>query len=123
MQRKKAVLLVNLGTPDSPKTKDVRSYLFQFLNDKRVIDIPFLIPLMAKHMFSSIFVLLCFLFVINGANLIDGFNCLLTINLIIINSILLYLNLSNGNLKIAYLKLYFFAKDRIKFSSIIFTIR
>ena len=43
MQRKKAVLLVNLGTPDSPKTKDVRSYLFQFLNDKRVIDIPFLI--------------------------------------------------------------------------------
>lgn len=43
MQKKKAVLLVNLGTPDSPKTKDVRSYLFQFLNDKRVIDIPFLL--------------------------------------------------------------------------------
>tara|TARA_Y100000766_G_scaffold90132_1_gene76591 strand:+ start:6053 stop:7069 length:1017 start_codon:yes stop_codon:yes gene_type:complete len=43
MHKKKAVLLVNLGTPDSPKTKDVRSYLFQFLNDKRVIDIPFLL--------------------------------------------------------------------------------
>lgn len=33
------ILLVNLGTPDSPETKDVRSYLFQFLNDPRVIDI------------------------------------------------------------------------------------
>ena len=38
MKFKTGVLLVNLGTPDSPKTKDVRSYLFQFLNDKRVID-------------------------------------------------------------------------------------
>lgn len=36
---KTGVLLVNLGTPDSPETKDVRSYLFQFLNDPRVIDI------------------------------------------------------------------------------------
>ena len=39
MQAKIGVLLVNLGTPDSPRTRDVRSYLFQFLNDKRVIDI------------------------------------------------------------------------------------
>ena len=29
---------------------------------------------------------MCFLFIINGSNLIDGFNGLLTINLIIINS-------------------------------------
>ena len=43
MPKKKAVLLVNLGTPDSPNTSDVRSYLFQFLNDKRVIDLPFLL--------------------------------------------------------------------------------
>jgi len=35
--------MVNLGTPKSPKTSDVRSYLFQFLNDKRVIDLPWLI--------------------------------------------------------------------------------
>ena len=34
------VLLVNLGTPDSPSVKDVRKYLFEFLNDPRVIDIP-----------------------------------------------------------------------------------
>ncbi len=37
---KTGVLLVNLGTPDSPLTKDVRKYLFEFLNDPRVIDIP-----------------------------------------------------------------------------------
>uniref|UniRef100_A0A7V3E658 Ferrochelatase n=1 Tax=Ignavibacterium album TaxID=591197 RepID=A0A7V3E658_9BACT len=37
---KTGVLLVNLGTPDSPSVKDVRRYLFQFLNDPRVIDIP-----------------------------------------------------------------------------------
>lgn len=36
------VLLVNLGTPDSPSVSNVRSYLSQFLNDPRVIDIPWL---------------------------------------------------------------------------------
>jgi protoporphyrin/coproporphyrin ferrochelatase len=34
------VLLVNLGTPDSTKTSDVRRYLREFLMDGRVIDIP-----------------------------------------------------------------------------------
>jgi len=67
------------------------------------IDVPFLIPLMSSHMFSSIFVLLCFLFVINGANLIDGFNGLLTINLIIINIILTYININNENLEFSIL--------------------
>jgi protoporphyrin/coproporphyrin ferrochelatase len=42
MKNKTAVLLVNLGTPDSPSVGDVRSYLSQFLNDPRVIDIPWL---------------------------------------------------------------------------------
>lgn len=37
---KKGVLLVNLGTPDSPSVKDVRKYLDEFLMDGRVIDIP-----------------------------------------------------------------------------------
>ncbi len=36
---KKGILLVNLGTPDSPETKDVRKYLNEFLMDPRVIDI------------------------------------------------------------------------------------
>jgi len=36
------VLLVNLGTPDSPGRYDVYRYLKQFLLDKRVIDIPWI---------------------------------------------------------------------------------
>jgi ferrochelatase len=36
---KKGVLLVNLGTPDSPSDADVRKYLREFLMDPRVIDI------------------------------------------------------------------------------------
>jgi ferrochelatase len=36
---KKGVLLVNLGTPDSSDTKDVRRYLGEFLMDPRVIDV------------------------------------------------------------------------------------
>ena len=67
------------------------------------IEIPFLNYFLQNNFFSAIFVLLCFLFVINGANLIDGFNGLLSINLIIINVILLYLNLSNGNLEFSFL--------------------
>lgn len=39
---KKGVLLVNLGTPDSPSVKDVRKYLREFLMDKYVIDLPYL---------------------------------------------------------------------------------
>ena len=34
------VLLVNLGTPDSPEVSDVRRYLRQFLSDRRVIRLP-----------------------------------------------------------------------------------
>ena len=40
MKKKTGVLLVNLGTPDSPSFIDVVKYLFEFLNDPRVIDIP-----------------------------------------------------------------------------------
>ena len=35
---KKAVLLVNLGTPVSPTYKDLRTYLNQFLSDRRVVN-------------------------------------------------------------------------------------
>ena len=66
------------------------------------IDIPFLIFLTNNHFFSSFFVLLCFLFVINGANLIDGFNGLLAINLIIINIILAYININSVNLEFSF---------------------
>lgn len=40
--KKTGILLLQLGTPDSPKTSDVRRYLSEFLNDPRVIDIPWL---------------------------------------------------------------------------------
>jgi protoporphyrin/coproporphyrin ferrochelatase len=40
---KTTVLLINLGTPDDPSVSKVRSYLSQFLNDPRVIDIPWLV--------------------------------------------------------------------------------
>ncbi|MCK0144236.1 ferrochelatase [Arenibacter sp. F26102] len=36
----KGVLLVNLGSPDSPTPKDVKPYLDEFLMDERVIDVP-----------------------------------------------------------------------------------
>ena len=74
--------------------------LIYFLEIKiKSIDLIFLNSLLDINFFSVLFTLLCFLFIINGANLIDGFNGLLTINLILINSILLYINLKNDNLE------------------------
>ena len=66
------------------------------------IDIPFLLFFLENRFFSPLFVLLCFLFVINGANLIDGFNGLLTINLIIINLILTVININNENFQFSF---------------------
>ena len=37
---KRAVLLVNLGSPDSTSVTDVRRYLREFLGDERVLDLP-----------------------------------------------------------------------------------
>ena len=42
MKKRTGVLLTQLGTPNSPKVSDVRPYLSEFLNDPRVIDIPWL---------------------------------------------------------------------------------
>lgn len=39
----KGILLVNLGSPKSPTAKDVKPYLDEFLMDKRVIDLPYLL--------------------------------------------------------------------------------
>ena len=50
MKSKTGVLLINLGTPDSPSVSDVRSYLSQFLNDPRVIDIPWLLRKMLVNL-------------------------------------------------------------------------
>jgi ferrochelatase len=40
---KKAFLLANVGTPDAPEIRKVYTYLTSFLNDPRVIDIPWLL--------------------------------------------------------------------------------
>ncbi len=42
MMGRKALILVNTGTPDSPAVMDVRRFLTAFLNDRRVIDIPWM---------------------------------------------------------------------------------
>jgi ferrochelatase len=40
---RRALILVNTGTPDSPGLRDVRKFLKEFLNDPRVIDLPWLV--------------------------------------------------------------------------------
>lgn len=47
---KKGVLLLNLGSPDSPSVKDVRKYLAQFLMDPYVIDAPYFIRLLIVYL-------------------------------------------------------------------------
>ncbi len=43
MNKKTAIILSNVGTPDEPKAGAVRRFLFYFLNDKYVIDLPWLL--------------------------------------------------------------------------------
>ncbi len=45
----KAVLLVNLGSPDSPSVADVRRYLREFLMDGRVLDVNWLLRFCIVH--------------------------------------------------------------------------
>ena len=67
------------------------------------IDLKFLNTLMNYKAFSIAFTLLCLLFIINGANLIDGFNGLLAIHLLIINIVLAFLNFNNGNEELGWI--------------------
>jgi ferrochelatase len=46
---KKAVLLVNLGSPDSPSVPDVRRYLREFLMDERVLDVNWFVRFAIVH--------------------------------------------------------------------------
>ena len=66
------------------------------------IDVPVLSSFLENDIFATLFLLLCFLFVVNGANLIDGFNGLLAINLIIINIILTFINVQNTNIDLSF---------------------
>jgi ferrochelatase len=47
---KNGVLLVNLGSPDSPSVADVRKYLREFLMDPRVLDAPWPIRFLVVHL-------------------------------------------------------------------------
>ena len=66
----------------------------------------FLNYLLEIDIFSLFFIVLCFLFIINGANLIDGFNGLLGLHSLIIFSILLSINFINTNIEISYVLLF-----------------
>ncbi|MEM8593302.1 MAG: ferrochelatase [Pseudomonadota bacterium] len=46
MRVDKAIVLVNIGTPEELSVKGVRKYLSKFLMDKNVVDIPYLIRLL-----------------------------------------------------------------------------
>ena len=67
------------------------------------VELIFLSSWLNNDIFNLIFILLCFLFIINGANLIDGFNGLLGIHLLLINSILFFLNLYSFNFEFSFL--------------------
>jgi len=43
MDKRKGILLVNLGSPDSYSVQDVTKYLDEFLMDERVLDLPYLL--------------------------------------------------------------------------------
>lgn len=45
------IFLVNLGSPDSPTTADVRTYLREFLSDSRVLDSPKIIQQLVLNLF------------------------------------------------------------------------
>ena len=74
------ILLVSIEIFSIQITKTGLEYLDFFLENK---------------IFQLFFFLLCFLFIINGANLIDGYNGLLAIHFIAINFILSGINLIN----------------------------
>jgi len=67
------------------------------------ISLEYLEVLMNIDIFALFFVCLCFLFIINGSNLIDGFNGLLGIHSLIVLGILCFVNFVYENYNLAYL--------------------
>jgi len=66
----------------------------------------FINRLLTIDIFALIFMGLCFLFIINGSNLIDGFNGLLGIHSLIIIVILFAINLINNDIEHSYFLFY-----------------
>tara|TARA_Y100000590_G_C15720841_1_gene1013489 strand:- start:2066 stop:3127 length:1062 start_codon:yes stop_codon:yes gene_type:complete len=59
-----------------------------------------------SEIFSLVFVCLCFLFIINGANLVDGYNGLLGVHSLIILTNLFFVNLFSANNDLANIILF-----------------
>lgn len=51
MNQRVGLLLVNLGTPDAPRPREVRRYLREFLSDPRVLDVPALQRFLVLELF------------------------------------------------------------------------
>ena len=79
--------------------------LFLIIFNKFTIErlsMEYLYNLMQIDIFALFFVCICFLFIINGSNLIDGFNGLLGIHSFLILCVLFFVNLAYGNYDLAY---------------------
>tara|TARA_B110000438_G_scaffold270954_1_gene288468 strand:- start:2182 stop:3240 length:1059 start_codon:yes stop_codon:yes gene_type:complete len=76
--------------------------LFNDIHIKRT-GLDFLDNLIAIDIFSLIFICLCFLFIVNGSNLVDGFNGLLCIHSLIIFTVLFLVNLFFNDSNLTYL--------------------
>ena len=71
-----------------------------------ITGLEFLNNLVEIDIFSLAFMCLCFLFIINGSNLIDGFNGLLGIHSLVIFIVLFAINLINANDNLIYILFY-----------------
>ncbi|MBD2858589.1 ferrochelatase [Spongiibacter sp. KMU-158] len=47
---KSAIILINLGTPDKPERKYVRTFLKEFLSDRRVVEVPRLLWMLILYL-------------------------------------------------------------------------
>ena len=105
-------LIDDLKINIAPKLRLIMMIVFSVLlvafNDIHInkTGLAFLDNLVAIDIFSLMFICLCFLFIINGSNLIDGFNGLLAIHALIIFIILFIINFLNENNNIAILLFY-----------------
>ena len=78
--------------------------IFLVISNKFFIEntgIEFLNRFLEIDIFALFFICLCFLFIINGSNLIDGYNGLLSIHALIILTNLFFVNYFNGNSDLA----------------------
>jgi UDP-GlcNAc:undecaprenyl-phosphate GlcNAc-1-phosphate transferase len=82
------------------------SYIIIYYLDIKILNTQFVFLnnfISSNKILSSLFVCLCLVFIINGCNLIDGFNGLLLIHFLIISTVLLFIDNSNDSFVKEYL--------------------